>query len=217
MQISAADRAKIRHKTGMTPMQSVHGVKALQLGLNAGLERLLVIEGDLAQIHSHIPGAEVLATAGGGAEDPMTLANVGVDRERLAAATLERLKAVFCEVTKLPSGHVKSDAPLEQYGIDSIMITRLNKALEDAFSLMTALQPAERQLSKTLFFEYHSLNELTGYLVERHHRACLLWSGLAEAENRGRVQTQALSRGAAVVANLETIAAEPVATPRLSL
>ncbi|WP_338862075.1 SDR family NAD(P)-dependent oxidoreductase [Mycetohabitans rhizoxinica] len=215
MQISAADRADIRRKTGMAPMQSVHGVNALQLGLNAALERLLIIEGDLSQIRGHFTaasGAEelaaVLAAAGSGVQDPVTLADAAVDRERLIAATLERLKAVFCEVTKLPPARVESDALLEQYGIDSIMITRLNKALEDAFSRMTSLQPAERQLSKTLFFEYHSLDKLTGYLVERHHRACLLWSGLVEVESGGRVPSQALSQGEAGVAKLETTVAE---------
>ena len=215
MQISAADRADIRRKTGMAPMQSVHGVNALQLGLNAALERLLIIEGDLSQIRGHFTaasGAEelaaVLAAAGSGAQDSVILADAAVDRERLAAATLERLKAVFCEVTKLPPARVESDAPLEQYGIDSIMITRLNKALEDAFSRMTSLQPAERQLSKTLFFEYHSLDKLTGYLVERHHRACLLWSGLVEEQSCEQIQRQALSQREPGTAKPETTVAE---------
>ncbi|WP_339521579.1 SDR family NAD(P)-dependent oxidoreductase [Pseudomonas sp. EL_65y_Pfl2_R96] len=175
MQVSAADCAHIRHKTGMAPMQSVHGIQALQLGLNAGLERLLVIEGDLAQIRAHFGAAEE-----GDAEPALTPTSVAIDRTRLTGVILERLKAVFCAVTKLPSARVESQAPLEQYGIDSIMITRLNKALEDVFSAMTQLRPAERQLSKTLFFEYHSLDALTGYLVAEYHRACLLWSGLAE-------------------------------------
>ncbi|WP_158014448.1 SDR family NAD(P)-dependent oxidoreductase [Ralstonia solanacearum] len=215
MQVSAADREAIRRKTGMAPMQSAHGVKALQLGLSAGLERLLVIEGDLPRIRAHfaaVPSAEAPAAAGSGTGDSVARADVTVDRERLAAATLERLKAVFCDVTKLPAGRVESDAPLEQYGIDSIMITRLNRALEDVFSRMTALDPVERQLSKTLFFEYHSLNALTGYLVERHHRACLSWTGLAEARDSGRAQAPAPGQGAAVVAEVTTIAAEPVAT-----
>ncbi|TFF02915.1 SDR family NAD(P)-dependent oxidoreductase [Pseudomonas sp. BCA14] len=175
MQVSAADRAHIRHKTGMAPMQSVHGIQALQLGLNAGLERLLVIEGDLAQIRAHFGATEETDT-----EPALMSAPVAVERTRLTAAILERLKAVFCAVTKLPPDRVESAAPLEQYGIDSIMITRLNKALEDVFSAMTQLRPAERLLSKTLFFEYHSLDALTGYLVAEHHRACLLWSGLAD-------------------------------------
>lgn len=175
MQVSAADRAYIHRSTGMLPMQSVHGIRALQLGLKAGLERLLVIEGDLPRIRGHFAAA-----APGDVEQSPVAAPVGVDRARLTAAVLERLKAVFCVVTQLPPGRVETQAPLEQYGIDSIMITRLNKALEDVFAPMTQLRPAEYRLSKTLFFEYHSLEALTHFLVAEHQRACLLWTGLGE-------------------------------------
>ena len=175
MQVSAADQAHIRRQTGMVPMQSVHGLQALQQGLRAGLSRLLVIEGDLAQIRSHFGATEALAAAA--APD---VPEQAVDRGQLKAAIVQRLKAQFCAVTKLPPERVESDAPLEQYGIDSIMIIRLNRALEEVFAGMPALRPAERLLSKTLFFEYHSLEALSTYLVAEHHHACLVWSGLGQ-------------------------------------
>ncbi|MDB0570035.1 SDR family NAD(P)-dependent oxidoreductase [Ralstonia solanacearum] len=220
MQVSADDRAAIRRETGMAPMQSAHGLGALQLGLSKGLERLLVIEGDLPRIRAHLAAAgdaEASATTGDGMQTaPAAQVDDNVDRDRLAAATLERLKAVFCDVTRLPAERVEPDVPLEQYGIDSIMITRLNRALEDAFSRMTALRPAEGQLSKTLFFEYHSLDALTGYLVERHRLACLLWSGLAGGQNRDReaAQHRAPNEGAAAAA--PTAAIEPIAVIGIS-
>ncbi|MHA6907973.1 SDR family NAD(P)-dependent oxidoreductase [Ralstonia pseudosolanacearum] len=221
MRVSADDLAAIRRKTGMAPMQSAHGIEALQLGLSAGLERLLVIEGDLPRIRAHLAAAadaEAPAMTGAGTADPAAPADDNVDRDRLAAATLERLKAVFCDVTRLPAGRVESDVPLEQYGIDSIMITRLNRALEGVFSRMTALRPAESQLSKTLFFEYHSLDALAAYLVKRHDRACLLWTGLDGAQNgaQNREAAQRRTPSEAAAAAAPTAALEPIAVIGIS-
>lgn len=177
MRIDDARQADVQRQTGMVPLQAEQGIHALQRGLQAGLERLLVIEGDLTRIRGLFretdgeaaPSAFAMERADG----------APVDREALLSATRARLTAVFCAVTKLPAERVEPDAPLEQYGIDSIMITRLNKALDDAFSTLAPLSPEQRQVSKTVFFEYHTLDRLAGYLVDRHAQACLLWCGLA--------------------------------------
>ena len=199
MRISAADQAHIRQHSGMVPMQSLQGIQALQLGLGAGLERLLVIEGDLARIRGHFA-----ATEPGVSEPEQGPTAPAGDSTQLDEAILDRLKAVFCAVTKLPASRVETLAPLERYGIDSIMIIRLNRALEEVFSTLTQLPPAERLLSKTLFFEYPNLQALAAYLVAEHPRACLLWSGLG-AQPAGQAPAQA----AAPAAPLDTV--EPIA------
>ncbi|KJH66470.1 SDR family NAD(P)-dependent oxidoreductase [Chromobacterium violaceum] len=176
MRVDAAAEASIRSLTGMVPMQSGHGLRALALGLGAGLERLLVIEGDLPRLRAHIgvePSKPMVDASGGAA--------VKLDGERLLAVTRERLKNVFCEVTKLPADRVELEAPLERYGIDSIMITRLNQALDVAVSQLASLPASERQLSKTLFFECRTLAAAAEHLAQRHPRACAAWSGLDEA------------------------------------
>jgi amino acid adenylation domain-containing protein len=53
---------------------------------------------------------------------------------------------------------IAPDAPLESYGIDSIMITRLTDRLEQDFG----------PLPKTLFFEYQTLDALVGYFEDAH-------------------------------------------------
>ncbi|NDV85371.1 amino acid adenylation domain-containing protein [Aurantimonas aggregata] len=53
---------------------------------------------------------------------------------------------------------ISVSAPLEEYGIDSIMITRLTDRLEEDFG----------QLSRTLFFEHQTLGALIGHFRERH-------------------------------------------------
>ena len=63
---------------------------------------------------------------------------------------------MLSSVIKLPASRIEADAPMEKYGIDSIMVMSLTNQLEKTFG----------SLSKTLFFEYQSIKELTAYFLE---------------------------------------------------
>ncbi|HML90355.1 MAG TPA: SDR family NAD(P)-dependent oxidoreductase [Methylomusa anaerophila] len=93
-----------------------------------------------------------------------------VEPEPLREKTLHQLKGVLGEVTKLGLGQIDADEPLEAYGIDSLMITRLNQKLAAVFG----------ELSKTLFYEYQTLAALAEYLSTNHPQACRQWTGLEE-------------------------------------
>ncbi|WP_267953670.1 acyl carrier protein, partial [Streptomyces noursei] len=69
------------------------------------------------------------------------------------------LTEVLAGTTKMDAGEIDPTVPLERYGIDSLMITRLNAELEERIG---------EQLSKTLFFEYQTVEELVEYFVEEH-------------------------------------------------
>ncbi len=60
--------------------------------------------------------------------------------------------------TELEISLISLSAPLEDYGIDSVLIMRLTNLLERDFG----------KLPKTLFFEHQSLEELIGYFREHH-------------------------------------------------
>ena len=68
------------------------------------------------------------------------------------------LKEVVSKVTKLPVSKIDSNVQLMDYGIDSMMIVKLNKELEKEFN----------SLPKTLFFEYQTVGELKGYFVSSY-------------------------------------------------
>jgi amino acid adenylation domain-containing protein len=80
----------------------------------------------------------------------------------LKPATLRFLTALVARETAIPVEEIEAEAPLEAYGIDSLMITRLTEALEKDFG----------PLPKTLFFEYLTLDTLAGYFLS-HHAATL--------------------------------------------
>ena len=51
----------------------------------------------------------------------------------LQEKTLNQLKVLFGKITKLSIAKIDSDEPLENYGIDSIMINQLNQKLAELF------------------------------------------------------------------------------------
>ena len=79
----------------------------------------------------------------------------------LLAPTEQWLKTVFAEVSEIPASRISVQTPLEQYGLSSLMIQRLNVRLEEQLG----------ELSPTLLFECRTLHELAVCLISRHAEA----------------------------------------------
>ncbi|MFS8067933.1 MAG: SDR family NAD(P)-dependent oxidoreductase, partial [Byssovorax sp.] len=77
-------------------------------------------------------------------------------------ALLAWLQAELGQVLKFAPESVDVREPFESYGLDSIMIHRINAALEAKL---------EERCSKTLFFEHATLEQVSGALLEGHHAA----------------------------------------------
>ncbi|MFC5743200.1 SDR family NAD(P)-dependent oxidoreductase, partial [Dyella tabacisoli] len=71
---------------------------------------------------------------------------------------------------KLPTHRIDPRAQMETYGIDSLLVLDLTRALEKQFG----------PLPKTLFFEYQTIAALSGYFMQHHHAAMVALLG----ENR---------------------------------
>ncbi|MDF2871824.1 MAG: pksL 6, partial [Anaerocolumna sp.] len=69
-------------------------------------------------------------------------------------------KELLSEELKVPKHKIENDVPMEEYGIDSVMIMQMTDKLEEAFGV----------LPKTLFFEYRTIEEITEYFMEEHHQ-----------------------------------------------
>ncbi|SYX83885.1 Putative mixed polyketide synthase/non-ribosomal peptide synthetase (fragment) [Paenibacillus alvei] len=85
------------------------------------------------------------------------------------------LKKILSSVIKLSEDRFESDAPLEKYGLDSIMIVQLTDELEKDFG----------SLSKTLFFEYQTIQQLAEYFMNSHQdRVSELFANRKQSETR---------------------------------
>jgi polyketide synthase PksN len=177
----------MRQRSGMSPMRTASGVEAFYQACAAEATQVLVAEGDMARLREKLFGAvppelfqaaqsDLAATAGtlkksdgasdSGVSEPGTIAP-----DLLRERTVFFFKQLLSSVIKLPVDRIDADAPLEHYGIDSILVMQLNDELEKSFG----------SLSKTLFFEYQNLRELSGYFLEAHHDQLIKVLGVAAA------------------------------------
>ncbi len=151
--------------SGMVPMQTKTGIAAFYQGFSSDQPQIMTLEGDLSLLRRYISKAESKTDA-----HHLGLEARHADPELLYKKTEHRLKSLFGEITKIRIADIDINETFENYGIDSIMIIRFNQKLESVFP----------EVSKTLFYEYNTLRELTGYFVSDCHQECINWSGLDE-------------------------------------
>ncbi len=217
MQLSEESVAEMERHTGMTPMTTELGIASLQVAINLDIDRLMIVEGYKEKISEWIYGdnkeerseeseINVVEPIHAPVKENSTIKISGVSLnvedekhmqksfEVLVLAVVDRLTQVFCSITLMPIDRVDPQEPLENYGIDSIMITRLNRALENEFTnseLLESLPLEARQLSKTLFFEYQTLNDIARYISVTYEDACRLWIGSGTSNKSVNVDAQA--------------------------
>ncbi len=85
--------------------------------------------------------------------------------------------------TEIDAAAISLSAPLEDYGIDSVLIMQLTDVLERDFG----------PLSKTLFFEHQTLGALLGYFLEEHAERLSAIVGTAETASGKVVPVEARS------------------------
>ncbi|MFE7740876.1 thioester reductase domain-containing protein [Nocardia sp. NPDC057455] len=82
--------------------------------------------------------------------------SAGSAAPRQAAETY--LKGLLAEYCRLDPQRIRTRIPLQDYGIDSVLISKMNDRLETDFG----------PLPSTLFFEYQTVRDLAGYLADEH-------------------------------------------------
>lgn len=78
-------------------------------------------------------------------------------------------KRLFSTTLKIPFHQIDANTPLEKYGIDSVMILEMTNQLEKVFG----------SLSKTLFFEYQNIDELSMYFIRQHYEKLCSFVGFS--------------------------------------
>ena len=189
MHVDAQTEALMMQSMGMAPMTTSSGLQAFYKGLEMKDNQVLVMEGNATRIRQQIAkltwlstnaassGVKTVSTPDTESLSEKTLLEKTLLEKTLSAETLfgktlfdktlHQLKGLFGAIIKLDPDHIAGDDLLEVYGIDSIMITQLNQKLAVVFG----------ELSKTLFYEYQTLNALTEYLLADHAAQCREWVG----------------------------------------
>ncbi|MCC7248955.1 MAG: SDR family NAD(P)-dependent oxidoreductase, partial [Lysobacter sp.] len=104
------------------------------------------------------PASVALSVANVAISAPSEIVSSEFVPSQIATALLQRL---LSDATKLAPDQIDPNAPLENYGIDSIMIATLNRGLESRFG----------DVPKTLFFEHQEIAGIAEFLAEQHSDA----------------------------------------------
>jgi polyketide synthase PksM len=94
-----------------------------------------------------------------------------VSTDRLAALAQDHLRGLVSQVLKVSIGEIDPTEPLETYGIDSILVTRLTDEINQVL----------QDVSSTVFFEYSTISAIAAHLVETRPEAVARLVGGAEA------------------------------------
>ncbi|MFF7638210.1 SDR family NAD(P)-dependent oxidoreductase, partial [Kitasatospora sp. NPDC008050] len=155
MRQSPEAAAEIAGRTGFGVLPTATGLALLEQALGAR-GAVVAAYGDTGRITAALNPAAPLTPV---ERAPQTVADDGGDGADPRAEALRVLRELIAAETGLDPAELAADAPFDRYGIDSLMITKLNRQLDRRFV----------GLSKTLFFEYATLGELADYFAE-HHR-----------------------------------------------
>jgi len=165
MRVSADIEQGFFDQMGQRPLSAVAGLTALHTVLGAQAPHVAVIGGDAERIRTffaELPRQKIK-------ELPLQpdQAMGSVDVTVLAEQVGQRLRALLASLTGMRPDDIAINEALEVYGIDSLLITSLNRELATTFG----------QLSKTLFFEHRTLAQVASHLVRQDEQACAKWVG----------------------------------------
>jgi polyketide synthase PksN len=163
MDIDYESKKWMEEQGGIYSLYDKEGIKAFEDGLLLNVPQLIVVKGiqeKIVQLIHTITGELNRKVNSGQEQDTASVRiaeNVNTEKanERLREETNQFLKEVLAEKTKISVDKIDMLEPFEKYGIDSILIMSLTRLLEKSFG----------ELSKTLFFEYRNLNELSEYFI----------------------------------------------------
>ena len=158
-----------RQQTGILPMQTVTGMDAFHRSLSSPYDETLIVEGNLLKMRQALiaedrilPEATPLSRKAEQSSVTIkeSISDTLVEQNlvQLADKTRAFITKEFSTLLKLATHQIDNKAPLEKYGIDSIMAMNLTNQLEKTFG----------SLPKTLFFEYQTIEQLCQYFVESH-------------------------------------------------
>jgi acyl transferase domain-containing protein/NAD(P)-dependent dehydrogenase (short-subunit alcohol dehydrogenase family) len=172
MTVDAATMHAGEERTGMVAMETATGIQAFYRALSSSECQVMVVDGDAAKIRRTLTAQSRAAAIQ--AQAPMhrhsavqevieDAQNVFVTDADLEAEARKYLKGKLNTVLKVPAVKIDAATSFTEYGMDSITALDLIRALEADLGSVT----------KTLFFEYENIDELSAYLV-KDYRAKLV-------------------------------------------
>lgn len=139
-------------RMGMRSMPDHIGIEVFYKTYVSGRSNLMAIYGNRDKINEYVLSEEAVS---------IESRNKNVIDDKLSVtleAVSDFLIKVLADTILLSPERIDAESPMERYGIDSVLSMDLTDALEKTFG----------SLSKTLFFEYQTIQELANYFLNFH-------------------------------------------------
>ncbi|MBZ9609086.1 SDR family NAD(P)-dependent oxidoreductase [Clostridium estertheticum] len=136
---------------GMSLLESENGVKALNFIMKENVGQVLVGYGNEDKINKTL-GIKVETQVSNITKDS------NVDNKVLLDKTIGYLVKLFAKTMAISKDKIEHAVPFDVFGIDSIMIMELNDSLSKDFN----------EVSKTLFYEFNTIDSLADYFIENY-------------------------------------------------
>lgn len=153
MRIDAASVKLAKEQSGLHPLTNESGLTLLHMALATPYAHIVPVEGNKKQICNMLLNEQHDRKEENHYKQKQT---VVLDEKSIKKRLLAKLKQILADETKLEVSRIDERRPLEDYGIDSVMILHLTHELEKDYGI----------LPKTLFFDNQNLRQLTQYLYE---------------------------------------------------
>ncbi|MCY9375153.1 SDR family NAD(P)-dependent oxidoreductase [Bacillus sp. T17B1] len=165
------------NRMGIVPLKKDSGLKAFEYAIQSSATQILVVEGDNQKMKKAL---EMNSSHTITRERKQISTKKIVPKVDFKGDLIHYIKNLLSEETQFPISKINAKFPLEEYGIDSVMVLRLTSELEDQFG----------NLSKTLFFEYQTIEELATYFQTYHHERLVEMFGVRTEESKQSEQSQ---------------------------
>jgi polyketide synthase PksN len=185
MRIGSETERMMREGYGMLPMLTETGIQAFYESITTVHSQVMVAEGDLKRIKRVLGGegsSKMNASLSAGSSISTTESIENDEESALEEKTRTYIKKLLSSIIKLPAHRIDTDAALERYGMDSIIAMKLTNELEKVCG----------SLSKTLFFEYQTIQSVSHYFVESYRDKLTLLLGVKD-QTEPRVDTASTS------------------------
>ncbi|MDQ0059020.1 SDR family NAD(P)-dependent oxidoreductase [Paenibacillus harenae] len=181
MQVAPSVLETMKRTAGFIPMSAASGYEVFETALASGLPQWIALEGEAEKIRTYLLSGASAAGSQTAVVQPGGQQSAQLSSEKDDALLLEKgvsfLKEIVSKEIRLPAARIDEHEALDVYGLDSVMIMALTRELESRFG----------ELSKTLFFEYRTLAELTLYFVIEHRDKLMARTGLSRQEKQAAV------------------------------
>jgi polyketide synthase PksN len=163
MSLSGERVALLERETGMHPLPKQEGIRCWEDLLRSDAMQAMPVYGAPSKIESYIARASQHTLR------PLPAQAEPIDSDTLLTRAETYLKILIGEEIKLAPERVVATDRFDSFGIDSVMISRLNAGLDRDLG----------ELPKTLLYEYDTVKDLATYLIREQREALVAFFGLS--------------------------------------